>query len=113
GPVGLLAGLLRAKTTGQAGDVETCLYDVAMHQLTYPGTWYLNESDVSPRVPRSAHLSLAPVQTFPTSDGWIFIMCMTQKFWLSLVKAMGREDLLGEPRFADPNIRAVHRASLR
>ena len=112
GIVGLLACLLRAKTTGQGCDVETCLYDVAMHQLTYPGVWYLNEGDVSPRVPRSAHLSLAPVQTFPTRDGWIFIMCMTQKFWLSLVKAMGREDLLDDPRFADPNMRAVNRAAL-
>ena len=64
-----------------------------MHQLTYPGVWYLNEGDVSPRVPRSAHLSLAPVQTFPTTDGWIFIMCMTQKFWLSLCEAIGRPDL--------------------
>ena len=112
GIVGLLACLLRARTTGQGCDVETCLYDVAMHQLTYPGVWYLNEGDVSPRVPRSAHLSLAPVQTFPTKDGWIFVMCMTQKFWLSLVKAMGREELLDDPRFADPNTRAVHRAAL-
>ncbi|WP_421997049.1 CaiB/BaiF CoA transferase family protein [Reyranella sp.] len=112
GAVGLLACLLRAKTTGQGCDVETCLYDVAMHQLTYPGVWYLNEGDVSPRVPRSAHLSLAPVQTFPTRDGWIFIMCMTQKFWLSLVKAMDREDLLADPRFPDPNTRAVNRAEL-
>jgi len=112
GIVGLLACLLRAKTTGQGGDVETCLYDVALHQLTYPGTWYLNEGDVSPRVPRSAHLALAPVQTFPTRDGWIFIMCMTQKFWLSLVEAMGRADLLADPRFADPNSRAVNRAEL-
>lgn len=39
-------------------------------------------------------------------------MCMTQKFWLSLVKAMDRDDLLGDPRFADPNSRAVHRAPL-
>ncbi len=112
GTVGLLACLLRAKTTGQGCDVETCLYDVAMHQLTYPGVWYLNEGDVSPRVPRSAHLSLAPVQTFPTKNGWIFIMCMTQKFWLSLVKVMGREDLLADPRFTDPNTRAVNRAAL-
>ncbi|MCA0305022.1 MAG: CoA transferase [Proteobacteria bacterium] len=112
GIVGLLACLLRAKTTGQGGDVETCLYDVALHQLTYPGTWYLNEGDVSPRVPRSAHLALAPVQTFPTRDGWIFIMCMTQKFWLALVEAMGRADLLADPRFADPNSRAVNRAEL-
>ena len=112
GIVGLLACLLRARTTGEGCDVETCLYDVAMHQLTYPGVWYLNEGDVSPRVPRSAHLSLAPVQTFPTKDGWIFIMCMTEKFWLTLVKAMGREDLLDDPRFGDPNTRAVNRAAL-
>ncbi len=112
GIVGLLACLLRAKTTGKGCDVETCLYDVALHQLTYPGTWYLNEGDVSPRVPRSAHLALAPVQTFPTRDGWVFIMCMTQKFWLALVEAMGRQDLLADPRFADPNSRAVNRAEL-
>ncbi len=112
GTVGLLACLLRAKTTGQGGDVDTCLYDVAMHQLTYPGTWYLNEGDVSPRVPRSAHLSLAPVQTFPTKDGWIFIMCMTQKFWLELCRVMGRDDLLSDPRFPDPGARAKNRAAL-
>ena len=55
---------------------------------------------------------MAPVQTFPTKDGWIFIMCMTQKFWLSLCQAMGRDELLDDPRFADPNIRAVNRAAL-
>ena len=112
GTVGLLACLLRARTTGQGCDVDTCLYDVAMHQLTYPGLWYLNEGDVSPRVPRSAHLSLAPVQTFPTADGWIFIMCMTQKFWLSLCQATDRADLLDDPRFPDPNTRARNRAAL-
>lgn len=112
GIVGLLACLLRARTTGQGCDVDTCLYDVAMHQLTYPGLWYLNEGDVSPRVPRSAHLSLAPVQTFPTKDGWIYIMCMTQKFWLELCKVMGRGDLAADPRFPDPNTRAKNRAAL-
>lgn len=112
GIVGLLSCLLRARTTGQGCDVDTCLYDVAMHQLTYPGLWYLNEGDVSPRVPRSAHLSLAPVQTFPTKDGWIFIMCMTQKFWLSLCEVMGRGDLAADPRFPDPNTRARNRASM-
>jgi len=112
GAVGLLACLLRARTTGQGCDVETCLYDVAMHQLTYPGTWYLNDGVVSPRVPRSAHLSLAPVQTYPTRDGWIFIMCMTQKFWLALVGAMGCPELANDPRFPDPNTRAANRAEL-
>ncbi|WIM11700.1 CoA transferase [Enhydrobacter sp.] len=112
GIVGLLSCLLRARATGQGCDVDTCLYDVAMHQLTYPGLWYLNEGDVSPRLPRSAHLSLAPVQTFPTKDGWIYIMCMTQKFWLALCQAIGRPDLPDDPRFPDPNARARSRAAL-
>jgi crotonobetainyl-CoA:carnitine CoA-transferase CaiB-like acyl-CoA transferase len=112
GIVGLLSCLLRARTTGQGCDVDTCLYDVAMHQLTYPGLWYLNEGDVSPRVPRSAHLSLAPVQTFPTKDGWIFIMCMTQKFWLNLCEVMERPELAVDPRFPDPNTRARNRAAM-
>jgi crotonobetainyl-CoA:carnitine CoA-transferase CaiB-like acyl-CoA transferase len=112
GIVGLLSCLLRARITGKGCDVDTCLYDVAMHQLTYPGLWYLNEGDVSPRVPRSAHLSLAPVQTFPTKDGWIFIMCMTQKFWLNLCGVIGRSDLLADPRFPDPNTRAKNRAAM-
>jgi len=112
GIVGLLSCLLRARTTGIGCDVDTCLFDVALHQLQYAGVWYLNEGDVSPRLPRSAHLSLAPVQTFPTADGWIFIMCMTQKFWLSLCGAIGRDDLARETRFIDPGTRARNRAEL-
>jgi crotonobetainyl-CoA:carnitine CoA-transferase CaiB-like acyl-CoA transferase len=112
GIVGLLSCLLRARTTGHGCDVDTCLYDVAMHQLTYPGLWYLNEGDVSPRVPRSAHLSLAPVQTFPTKDGGIFILCMTQKFWLNLCEVMERPELAVDPRFSDPNTRARNRAAM-
>jgi crotonobetainyl-CoA:carnitine CoA-transferase CaiB-like acyl-CoA transferase len=112
GVVGLLSCLLRARGTGRGCDVETCLFDVAVHQLTYPGTWYLNEGDVSRRMPRSAHLSLAPVQTFPTGDGWIFVMCMTQKFWLILCEAMERTELTRDPRFVDLDARRLNRAEL-
>ena len=33
------------------------------------------------------------MQTFPTADGWIFIMCMTEKFWRILCDVIGRPDL--------------------
>jgi crotonobetainyl-CoA:carnitine CoA-transferase CaiB-like acyl-CoA transferase len=97
--VGLLSALLRARETGQGCDVDTSLFDVALHQLGYTATWYLNEGHVSERQPRSGHYSLAPVQTFPTADGWIFIMCMTQKFWEDLLSAIGRTDLRDVPEF--------------
>jgi crotonobetainyl-CoA:carnitine CoA-transferase CaiB-like acyl-CoA transferase len=113
GIVGLLSCLLRARTTGQGCDVDTCLYDVAMHQLTYPGLWYLNEGDVSPRVPRSAHLSLAPVQTFPTKGRLDLHHVHDAEILAEPVsESSGRGDLVADPRFPDPNTRAKNRASM-
>lgn len=110
--VGLLGALVKARESGQGCDVDTCLFDVALHQLGYAATWYLNEGAVTTRQTRSAHLSLSPVQTFPTADGWVFVMCMTQKFWLALLSVLGREDLTERPEFATPADRGQHRAEL-
>jgi crotonobetainyl-CoA:carnitine CoA-transferase CaiB-like acyl-CoA transferase len=110
--IGLLAALLRARETGEGCDVDTCLFDVALHQLGYAATWFLNEGHVSQRQGRSGHYSLAPVQTFPTADGWIFVMCMTQKFWEALLGVLGRDDLRDDPAFGTPQARNSHRARL-
>jgi crotonobetainyl-CoA:carnitine CoA-transferase CaiB-like acyl-CoA transferase len=107
--VGLLSAIIQARTSGKGCDVDTCLLDVALHQLGYVATWYLNEGHVSTRQPRSAHYSVAPVQTFPTSDGWLFIMCMTDKFWGELIGAIGRSDLGTDPRFATQALRQANR----
>lgn len=109
---GLLAALLRARETGQGCDVDTCLFDVTMHQLGYAAIWYLNEGHVAQRQPRSGHYSIAPVQTFPTSDGWIFVMCMTQKFWETLADVLGRDDLVTLPAFRTAQDRHEHQTEL-
>jgi crotonobetainyl-CoA:carnitine CoA-transferase CaiB-like acyl-CoA transferase len=112
GMVGLLSCLMRARATGQGCDVDTCLFDVALHQLGYTATWFLNHGDITERKPRSSHFSVAPVQTFPTADGWVFVMCMTEKFWTSLTVALDRDDLLQDPRFASPKARWENREVL-
>jgi crotonobetainyl-CoA:carnitine CoA-transferase CaiB-like acyl-CoA transferase len=112
GAVGLLACIMRARQTGVGCDVDTCLFDVALHQLGYAATWYLNEADACTRQPRSAHLSVAPVQTFPTADGWMYVMCMTDKFWENLADAIGRPELKADPRFGSPTRRRQHREAL-
>ena len=110
--VGLLSAVIQARSTGKGCDVDTCLLDVALHQLGYVATWYLNEGHTSTRQPRSAHFSVAPVQTFPTSDGWVFIMCMTDKFWGELLAAIGRTDLASDPRFMTQALRQANRGAL-
>ena len=112
GATGLLACILRAQRSGTGCDVDTCLFDVALHQLSYAAVWYLNERDAARRMPRSAHLAVAPVQTFPTADGWIFIMCMTDKFWTNLTDTLGRADLANDARFATQAARRQNRAAL-
>ena len=107
--VGLLAALVQARATGKGCDVDTCLFDAALHQLGYAAIWYLNEGHTPERRTRSAHFSVAPVQTFPTADGWIFVMCLTDKFWKALLDVLKRPDLKVDPRFVDQAARAANR----
>jgi crotonobetainyl-CoA:carnitine CoA-transferase CaiB-like acyl-CoA transferase len=110
--LGLLAAVIQARSTGKGCDVDTCLLDVAVHQLGYAATWYLNDGLRLSRQHRSAHYALAPVQTFPTADGWIFIMCMTDKFWFELADAVGRSDLKSDKRFSAMSLRHANRVEL-
>ena len=105
----LLAAVMRARETGQGAEIDTCLYDTALHQLTYPAIWYLNEGHRTRRLPRSSHPSAAPSQLFRTADGWMFIMCQTPRFWEAFCKVIGREDLLDDGRFQDAAARVAHR----
>jgi crotonobetainyl-CoA:carnitine CoA-transferase CaiB-like acyl-CoA transferase len=112
GAVGLLACLLRAQKSGKGCDVDVCLYDVALHQLGYSATWYLNEGFESTRLPRGAHQSLTPTQSFPTADGWVFVAAMNEAFWQVLVKGLGRPELAADARFVDLKARLANRAAL-
>jgi crotonobetainyl-CoA:carnitine CoA-transferase CaiB-like acyl-CoA transferase len=97
----LMCGLHAAQASGIGRDVETSLFDVAMHQLSYPATWYLNEGHETTRLPRSAHPYLVPSQLYRTRDGWIFFMCQTQRFWELLCEKIGRSELTRDPAFRD------------
>ena len=108
----VVAGLLGVARDGQGHDIDVSLFDVALHQLSYPGAWYLNAGQETTRLPRSSHPSATPVQLFKTADGWIFLMCMTEKFWRNLIEALGRDDLGADPRFATMSARREHREEL-
>jgi crotonobetainyl-CoA:carnitine CoA-transferase CaiB-like acyl-CoA transferase len=112
GMVGLLSCVMRARQTGKGCDVDVCLFDMGLHLLSYPGTWFINGGSMSSRLPRGAHQSLTPVQTVRTRDGWIYVMCMKDKFWEALAKRIGRAELIADPRFATAAARRENRAEL-
>lgn len=96
----IVSALLSARTTGVGCDVDVSLFDVALHQTSYPAIWAMNEGHETTRLPAGAHPSLAPVQRVRTADGHGQLMCMTEKFWRELCALTGRADLAADPRFA-------------
>lgn len=110
--VGLLAALLDAVRTGRGRDIDVDLLSAAAHQMSYPGLWYMNEGDVTPRAPYGAHPSATPSQMFRTADGWMFVMAQLPKFWTILVEAIGRPELAEDARFATPAARRENRDAL-
>ena len=108
----LTSALVSALRTGKGRDVDVTLYDVAMHQLTYPATWYMNEGDAITRRPRSGHPSVVPCESFPTADGHIFVMCVLPKFWERLCQLIGQPSLLQDARFQTTRDRYNNRAAL-
>jgi crotonobetainyl-CoA:carnitine CoA-transferase CaiB-like acyl-CoA transferase len=110
--VAILAGVFSAQRTGQGSDVDVALFDTALHQLSYPATWYLNEGVQTGRLPRGAHPSIAPSQLFKTQDGWLMLMCQTPKFWELFCERVGQEVLKTDPRFAGVRERRANLTAL-
>ena len=93
-------GVLSARETGMGRDMDISLFDTALFNLCYPGTWYLNAGVNQQREPRSGHPSLVPCALYTTQDGWIYIMCNKEKFWPALCDAIERPEWADDPRFA-------------
>jgi crotonobetainyl-CoA:carnitine CoA-transferase CaiB-like acyl-CoA transferase len=110
--MGLLAAIIGALRSGRGRDVDVSLFDVALHQLSYPATWFMNAGHETTRLPRSAHPGTVPCQLYRTADGWVMVMCMLDKFWQEFVAGIGQPQLASDPRFIDFAARRAHREAL-
>ena len=51
----------------------------------------------------------APADAYRTQDGWIIVQTIGGDMFARWARLVGREDLIGDPRFADDLLRADHR----
>jgi crotonobetainyl-CoA:carnitine CoA-transferase CaiB-like acyl-CoA transferase len=110
--IAVLAGLWRSRRDGVGCDCDVSLFETALHELMYVGTWVASRDHRPARHAGSAHPSIVPFQNFETADGWIVVACPKQKFWERLCGAIGRPELLDDPRFSDFAGRDRHRDEL-
>jgi len=99
--IAVLAGLWRARRDGVGCDCDISLFETALHELVYVGTWAATNGYTPPRRSNSAHPSIVPFQNFATADGWIVVACAKPKFWENFCDAIGRPELTGDERFTD------------
>jgi crotonobetainyl-CoA:carnitine CoA-transferase CaiB-like acyl-CoA transferase len=108
----ILAGLWRVRRDGVGCDCDISLFETALSELMYVGTWAASKGYTAPRRANSAHPSMVPFQSFATADGWMVVACPKQSLWERFCEAIGRPDLAADPRFSDFAGRDRHRDEL-
>jgi len=105
GGIHLYAGIVTALYERDRSGVGR-LVEVAMQEAVYPTLaasydYYYRTGEIPPRTGnRQSGLNSAPYNVFPTADGHVAIHIVTEAHWRNLLKAMGREELIDDPRFA-------------
>jgi crotonobetainyl-CoA:carnitine CoA-transferase CaiB-like acyl-CoA transferase len=110
--LGICAAVLQRERTGLGQRVDGSLLETAVSLLAYHAEGYLLAGAV-PRPLGSAHPSLSPYRNFRCQDGqWVFVAAANDRFWQKLARALGREGLATDPRFAVNQQRVTNRMEL-
>ena len=96
--LGIVSALQARERTGRGQMVETSLMEAAVQQMYWQAAIHF-ATGVSSGPTGSAHILTAPYQAFPTQDGWINIGGANQSNWERIARAIGRPELLEDPRF--------------
>jgi crotonobetainyl-CoA:carnitine CoA-transferase CaiB-like acyl-CoA transferase len=101
----VLAALVARGRTGEGQHVKTSL----LH-----GVLALQSGDIVAYPGKPPRFRETPTyRLYQASDGeWFFLACGNQSFWAKLCKALNREDLTDDPRFASWRLRGENRAAL-
>lgn len=102
--VGILAALLQREKTGQGQHVEVSMQDAVVNYCRVPMRHHLHTNQVVERSGnRLSHA--APTDTYPCHpegpNDYVYLMATTPEMWDSILRVIGREELIGDPRYTD------------
>jgi crotonobetainyl-CoA:carnitine CoA-transferase CaiB-like acyl-CoA transferase len=103
---GVLAALFNREATGEGDRIELAMYDGVLPWLTkQAGKALAGEEPVRMG---SKDPVIAPYQSFQAADGYLNVAIGSEKLWTEFCEALGREDLLDDPRFRKNRNRVQH-----
>ena len=100
--VGILAALLQRGKTGQGQHVEVSMQDAVVNYMRVPLRHHIQTDAVVQRSGnRLSHA--APTDTYPCAPGgpndYVYLMATTPRMWENILRTIGREDLIDDPRY--------------
>ena len=107
----ILAELYGRRHHGKGSRIDLSLHDILVSLLGYVGQLYFTTGEI-PGPVGSGHHHIAPYRAFKARDGYFVIAAFTQNFWLKFAAAIDRNDLTGDPRFANITQRKHNKEAL-
>ena len=96
----VMTALLQRTATGLGQLVEVAMQETVYPSLASSYDYHVRTGKIPPRAGnRQSGLASAPYNAFQTNDGWVAVHVVTEGHWQNLLRAMGRADLLDDPRF--------------
>ena len=107
---GIMTALYEREKTGEGRVVEVSMQEAVYASLSSNlGMYHGQGNKLPPRTGnRHGGLAEAPYNVYPTSDGYIAIICNNNRHFHALLKAMEREDLKDDPRLQDLKTRVAN-----
>ncbi|MBI3044024.1 MAG: CoA transferase [Betaproteobacteria bacterium] len=109
--IGVLAALNERRTTGSGSRIDLSLLEGLMGLLGYLAEIYLVTGESPGRMGNSHH-NIVPYGLMPVKDGYIVLALHVGGFWRNFCHAIGREDLISDPRFLTVKDRYANRVEL-
>ena len=109
--VGILAAYVQRLETGQGQKVEVSMQDAVVNltRVAMLGH-YLTGKPVERRGNRI--LGMAPGDIYPCApegpNDFVYLTVSSEEMWESLLRVIGRADLVGDPRYASASARSKH-----
>ena len=104
---GILLALIARGTTGRGQHVDISMFDSTMALLTYQAQRTL-ATGVAPTRLGNRHASIAPYDTFATSDGTLVLAVGNDDQWQRFCRAAGLSDAAADARFLTNDGRVRH-----
>jgi crotonobetainyl-CoA:carnitine CoA-transferase CaiB-like acyl-CoA transferase len=99
GAIAILAALYYRKISGEGQAIDISMQD-GIWAMVFPDRANYFDTHIVPKRIGNKLSSSAPFGAYNAKDGYVVICTITDPQWQKVLQAMGREDLIGEQRYA-------------